>query len=58
MYMGALPACVMCTMFVPGACGGLKRASDPVELGLLMVVSHHVRAGNKTQVLYKSNKCS
>jgi hypothetical protein len=31
---------------VPSALGGQKRASDPLELELQMVVSHNVAAGN------------
>ena len=38
--------------------GGQKRVSDPLKLELQVVVSHLVGAGNQTQVLYKSNKCS
>ena len=49
-------------MFVcaPCACsdpGGQKMESDPLEPELQMVVSCHVGAGNRTQVLRK-NKCS
>ena len=43
--MSALAACV-CTMFVTGVHVGLKGMSDPLELELQMVVSHHVGAGN------------
>lgn len=49
------PVYTTCTS---GACRGQKRASDPLELKLRMVVSHQVGAGNRTQVLCKSNKCS
>lgn len=42
-------------MHMPGAQGGQKMMSDPLELELLMVVSCHVGAGNQTQVLCKSN---
>ena len=31
----------MCTMCMPGAFGGQKRALDPLELELQMAVSHH-----------------
>jgi hypothetical protein len=34
-----------------------KSASDALVLQLLMVVSHHVGAGNRTLILCKSNKC-
>ena len=30
---------------VPGACGGLKRTLDPLELELWTAVSHHVGLG-------------
>ena len=35
-----------------------KQVTDPLELEPLVVVGHHVSAGNQTWVLYKSNKCS
>lgn len=31
---------------------------DPLELGLWMIMSHLVGAGNQTQILSKSDKCS
>lgn len=30
---------------------------EPLELGLQMVVNHHVDAGSRTQYLCNSNKC-
>ena len=37
----------LCTMCMPGACGGqIGRALHPQELELWMAVSHHVGAGN------------
>lgn len=36
----------MCTMCVPGAYRGQKRALDPLQLMLQIVVSHHVGIGN------------
>jgi len=36
----------MCTTCVPGAFHGHKRASEPLELELRVVVSHHVGAEN------------
>lgn len=39
--MGSLPAC-LCTVLLPGAYKGPKRASDPLELELYPGVSHHV----------------
>lgn len=35
-----------CTTCKSGTCKGQKRASDPVELELQTVSSHHVGAGN------------
>jgi hypothetical protein len=35
-----------------------EQESDSLELELKMIVSHHVGAGNQTQVFCKSNKCS
>jgi hypothetical protein len=35
-----------------------KRAQDPLELVLQMVVCHSVGAESKTLILCKSNKCS
>jgi hypothetical protein len=59
MCMGILPApslrvCVcVCVCF--GGCGGRKRAS---QLQLLIAVSHHVGAGNQTQVFWKNSQYS
>lgn len=39
--------------YVPGDCGGQKRALSPLELELGMV---YADAGNQTQALCKSNK--
>lgn len=40
MYMSVLPT------HIAGACGGQTAALDPLELELLIVVSHHVGAKN------------
>ena len=48
----------LCTVYMPGACRGQKRASDPLELELQIVVSSQGEAGNWPWVLCKSNKCS
>jgi hypothetical protein len=48
----------VCTMPMLGACGDQKRAWDPWELELWMVVKHHLGARNPTWVLCKSSKCS
>ena len=46
----------MCTVDMPGAWGSQDRALSPLEFQI--VVSHHMGAGNQTQVHCKSNKCS
>ena len=47
MHMDVLPACVcLCTMCAPGACNSKKKALDPLELELQVVVSHHVGSVN------------
>lgn len=38
--------------------GGCKREMDLLELDLLKLMSCHVGAGNWSEVLYKSSKCS
>lgn len=35
-----------CVTRMPGARGGQKNVSDPLELEIQMTVSHHVDAGN------------
>jgi hypothetical protein len=50
--------CVCVPHVCPVSRGGQKRALDPQELELQMVVSHHVGVGEQTWVLCKSNKCS
>jgi hypothetical protein len=51
--------CFACMfVYVPGICGGQKRASEPLGLELLMVISHHVGAWNPIQVLWKSSQCA
>jgi len=51
MCISVLPTCVS---HAPLMSSGHKRALDTLELELQMVVSHHVGAGNETQVLCKS----
>ena len=46
----------MCTMCVPGALGGWKKASDPLELELQVIVSCYGGEWNQTQALCKSVK--
>ena len=50
MDVGVLLAC-MSIIYVSGAHEDQKRASDPLELELQTVVSHHVGAGDWTQIL-------
>lgn len=56
----------MCTrvllhyVFVPhswSVCGGQKRALDPWELELEVIVGYHVSAGNEIQVICKPKEC-
>ena len=37
---------------------GVRRAWNPLELGLQRVVSQHVDAGNRAWVFLESSKCS
>jgi hypothetical protein len=46
----------MCTVYMSGVHGGLKKVLDPLELELSTVVSCHVGAGNQTWVLCKSTR--
>lgn len=46
------PTCVLCVS------ASQKSVSDPQELKLELVVSHHAGAGNQTRVPCKSNRCS
>lgn len=54
--MCVLPVTCLMTMCVCHACGGQKRASDGLELELQLVVTNHVDAGNRSQVLWKNSK--
>lgn len=47
----------MYIMWVPIVCRGKKRASDPLRLKLLVVVSCHLYIGSCNQILCNSNKC-
>lgn len=50
-------ACLYVHQIHAGAHRGQKRARDPLELELKMVVNYHVRYQNQVWVLYKSSKC-
>ena len=52
------PRVYLCTTRVPDAFGGQKRALDPWEMGLPVVVSLHMGAMSQTWVLWKSSQCS
>ena len=43
-YFISFACAYICAPYVPDACGGLERASDPLELGLYTVVNHHLGA--------------
>jgi hypothetical protein len=49
----------LCTLWVPGALKGQKRASYPMGLALQTLVGHYVGAGNQTWIFWKSsfNQC-
>ena len=49
--MSVLLACVPIHHCVPGALGGQKKASDPLELEGQIIVSHYVGAENRTWLL-------
>lgn len=53
-----LPAYGLCTMWVPGAHGGQKKAWGLLSLELQRVMSHHVGTRIGTQVLCKNSRCS
>lgn len=51
-----MPACVcLCAMYVPDALGGQKAALDALGLQLHVIMSCHVCAENRTQVLCKGS---
>jgi hypothetical protein len=45
-FMYILPACMMCAMCIPNDLGGQRRASDLLELELVMVMSIHLSPGS------------
>lgn len=55
MCMFCLHVC-LCSRCVPGTCRDQKSVSDPLELELRMVVSHHVDVGTQTWNLCKSKR--
>lgn len=48
----------LCTMCMPAAYKGQKKAPDPPGLELQIVVSCQAGAGKQAQVVCKSSKCS
>lgn len=59
--MSVLSVCMyvyhMCADVPTGAHRSQKKSLDPLELDLWTAVSHHMGAGNHTQVFHKSSKC-
>jgi len=47
----------LCSMCVPGACRGQRKALGPLVLELQTVVSCYVVPGTRTWVLWKSSQC-
>lgn len=58
MHISVLPTCVLCMMFVLGACRSQKRSLEALELELQTLVSHRVGTRNQTQILCKSRQYS
>lgn len=58
MYMGVFPEHMSIYQMFVWYLQRQKRISNPLELELQRVVSHHVCAGNGTWALWKSNSCS
>ena len=56
--MSVLPECVSVSICIPSACGGQKKALDPLELELQMVVSCHADSGDEMWILFKNSKYS
>lgn len=46
--IGTFLAYVVVYMYAPGSQGGRKRTSDPSELELEMVISHHIGDGTES----------
>lgn len=51
MYMSVCLCICLCTTYVLEVCRGQKSVSEPLELELETVASHHVGAGKRTWVL-------
>lgn len=49
--------CRDCMYVRKGACGGQMRASDPLKLEFLAVMSHHVGTKNQIWGLQKNSQC-
>ena len=56
--MNVLTDSMLVTTCVPMEVKKKKGTSDPLELVIGVVVSHHVGVGNQTQVLCKSSQSS
>jgi hypothetical protein len=48
----------VCTPHVSLVLMEVRRGVDLLELGLQMIVSHHMGAGARTRILCKSSQCS
>lgn len=48
----------LCTVCMPSNHGGQKKISGTLELELQMVLTNYVGDGNRTQIVWKSNKYS
>jgi hypothetical protein len=45
----------LCTICLPGAYGGRRKITGPLDLELQEFSSHHVGARNQTHVLWKAS---
>lgn len=48
----------ICALYACSACPGQKRVLDPLELEIVMDVSHHMGTGNWTQIFWKYSQRS
>lgn len=57
MCMNFLLHISICTVCLPSALGGQRKASDNLELELQVIMNCHLDVRNQTQVPCKSNDC-
>lgn len=55
-WVFCLYVCLVPREYLMPFCGGQKGAPDPLVLELQTIDSEHVRAGNPSQVLWKSSQ--